>query len=529
MDHQHLSANKNHNPFDVHSRIWLQHLFDSLEEAVLVVSPDRRLLKINQATIDMFGYTFDEIAEQSTAVLHVDQAHYEEFGARIKRAFECGEPARFEYEVKRKNGEVFPSDHTVTLLRDGDGDPIGIVSVVRDITERHRARERDRTMAERLRQSQKLESLGVLAGGIAHDFNNLLTAILANVSLLRLDVASGHPTEGYLADIDIAVRRATDLVHQMLAYSGRGKFIIERTNLNQLVGEMSRLLQSSISKSVKLQLRFEDSLPEIECDRAQIQQIVMNLITNASEAIGDGEGVVTLRTDIVHGDAEYLAEFHHADDIVAGRFVSLEVADNGVGMTPETLERLFEPFFTTKFTGRGLGMSAVLGIIRSHGGAIKVYSETGRGTSVRVLLPAPAASAARATPRQAIPDRGRVLVVDDEDIVRNAARHILERLGFSVEVAVDGKDALELLARRPTPPTLVLLDLSMPRLNGIECYRALRARYPDLPVILTSGFSQDETIEALAAEAPPRFLQKPLDFDTLRRAVSEALEHEPGL
>ena len=178
----------------------------------------------------------------------------------------------------------------------------------------------------------------------------------------------------------------------------------------------------------------------------------MNLITNASEAIGDGGGVITLRTDIVHCDAAYLAGFHHADDLEEGRFISLEVADDGAGMAPATIERFFEPFFTTKFTGRGLGMSAVLGIIRNHRGAIRVYSELGRGTSIRVLLPAPEVSAVRVPQHDVPSDRGRALVVDDEDIVRNAARRILERLGFSVEVAVDGKDALALLAQRPTPP-----------------------------------------------------------------------------
>ncbi|HCZ32082.1 MAG TPA: hypothetical protein DHV93_00510, partial [Holophagaceae bacterium] len=390
-----------------------------------------------------------------------------------------------------------------------------------DITDRRQAE-------DALRQAQKLESLGVLAGGIAHDFNNLLTVVLGNLNLAQMHLPETAPARPYLANMEATVLRATELTKQMLAYSGRGHFVVRPHDLNAVVRDLTHLLVVSISKKVRLQLDLEASLPAIQADVAQLQQVVMNLVTNASDAIGDREGAIHLSTSAAFLDERALRADYRVEAPVPGRHVILEVEDTGCGMAPEVQERIFDPFFTTKATGRGLGLSAMLGILRGHGAGLNITSDVGRGSRFRLCFPAVAALVPPKTledpaPGQ-VPAHGLVLLVDDEERILQTTGLALEALGFQVVTAQDGREALECFQARRQEIRLVLMDLTMPRMDGREAFHAMRDLDPGVPVVLSSGFSEKDSLQAFPDGGPAAFLQKPYQLKDLRAALQRALE-----
>jgi len=410
---------------------------------------------------------------------------------------------------------------------DHSGAVRGGMAIVEDISESRRAEEERKRLEAQVQQAQKLESLGVLAGGIAHDFNNLLMGILGNADLALIKLTGDTPARDNLIGIVSAARHAAELAKQMLAYSGRGQFLIEEIDLSDLVSGMANLLDVTISKKADLRYDLTPGLPAIEADATQIRQVIMNLTTNASEAIGEHSGVLTISTGAAHCDSEYLAGTYLDDDLAPGNFVYLEVADTGTGMNESTQAKMFEPFFTTKFTGRGLGLAAVLGIVRGHKGALKVTSAPGQGTTIRVLFPAKESEAddhdlAGQTP---VPRWGghTVLVVDDDDSVRAVVCDMLKRLGFDVVTARDGAEGIDVFRANADHISLVLLDMAMPRMNGEEAFRAIRNLKRDARVILCSGYSEQETTARVAGEGLAGFLQKPYVLSTLRDAIEEVL------
>ncbi len=355
--------------------------------------------------------------------------------------------------------------------------PVRFVGILQDITERKHAEEERQKLATQLLHAQKLESLGVLAGGIAHDFNNLLTSILGYSDLALLELPSDSSPHRLINEAVNGARCAAELTNQMLAYSGKGGFVVQPLNLSEVVESLSRLLQVSISKKCVLQRTYMPDLPTIEADATQIRQIIMNLIVNASEAIGDQSGVIAVSTGVMQGEHAYLCESYLDDHLPEGRYVYLEVTDTGAGMSDETRGKIFDPFFTTKFTGRGLGLSAVLGIVRGHRGAIKVSSELGHGTTFRVLFPASDKLGATAETGQTDErwrGSGTVLIVDDEESVRTLACRMLRRMGFTVLTANDGRDGVELFRGEAEQICLVLLDMTMPHMDGAEAFDELR-------------------------------------------------------
>ena len=398
--------------------------------------------------------------------------------------------------------------------------------------ERLRGEEASLNLERQLQHAQKLESLGVLAGGIAHDFNNLLMAILGNADLALLETTAAHPARPYVEDIIKASLRAAGLCQQMLAYSGRGHFRIDTLDLNELVREMTHILEVSITKKAVLRYDLSPELPPVRGDATQLRQVVMNLITNASDALGDGSGVISLVTGTRHFRGGERFGALPGEKLAPGRYVCLEVADTGCGMDAATQARLFDPFFSTKFTGRGLGMSAVLGIIRGHHGGIRVRSEPGRGTAVTVLLPPaedaePAAAAAESEPpARAEPWRGQgtVLLVDDEEAVRILAERMLRRLGFAVITAADGASAIELFRASGREITAVVLDLTMPAMDGGETLRALRAADPGVRVLLASGYDEVDVSRRFGDDGPDAFIQKPYRLAILRAKLRHILK-----
>ncbi len=411
-------------------------------------------------------------------------------------------------------------------LRSRDGAVIGILGTYEDITASKRADEDRRRLETQIQYTQKLESLGILAGGIAHDFNNLLVAVLGHADLALTRLAADSPARAHVAEIERAAQRARELTNQMLAYSGKGRFVVRRLRINDVISEMGQLLQASIPKKVALRYDLAADLGTVEVDVAQIRQVVMNLVTNAAEAIGDRAGTITLTTrrqTIAGGE---LDGAHPAPPLAEGEYVCMEVSDDGCGMDLATRERIFEPFFTTKFQGRGLGLAAVLGIVRAHAGAITVESEPGRGSSFRLLLPS-CPGAVWPQPVQtevsALPLTGTVLVVDDEEVVREVARQMLEHLGFRVLVAADGTSALEAFRAEREPIRLVLLDMTMPRMDGEETFRELRRLAPELRVILASGYNEQDATSRFVGKGLAGFIQKPFALAELETRIRESL------
>jgi signal transduction histidine kinase/HAMP domain-containing protein len=407
---------------------------------------------------------------------------------------------------------------TSAWFLDGSGKEV-LQGTVMDITERKESE-------AALLQGQKLESLGVLAGGIAHDFNNLLAALRGNLDLARAKLEGDSETTSYMAKSEKILDKAANLTRQLLAYSGKGHFQLKPMDLSLQVREMGHLLSVSISKKVELRYEVLEGLPAIIGDTSQIQQVVMNLVINASEAIGDQGGFVRIRTGLeTFGDTDP-GGLYATQGLAPGSYVFLEVQDNGHGMDARTLERIFDPFFTTKFHGRGLGLAAMLGIVKGHKGGIKVDSEVGRGTTFKILFPSTDSRPPAPPPvpsSEGYRGTGRVLVVDDEPDIRYAAFDILEHLGFEVVVASDGEEGLARVAEHRGALRLILLDLTMPRMNGIQCLKALRAVDPEVPVLMTSGFSETECTEELAGLGLSGFIQKPYSLASLKAKLREIL------
>lgn len=401
------------------------------------------------------------------------------------------------------------------------------VTLFQDVTERRKAEEERQRFQAQLQHTQKLESLGVLAGGIAHDFNNLLVAVMGNADLALLDLPESAPARQSVEGVQTAARRASELCRQLLAYSGKGRFVVEPLDLSRMVAEMSQLLHVFISKKALLRFDLASSLPCIEGDASQLRQVIMNLLTNASEAIGDREGSILVRTGVLECHPEDLREIFGAEDLPGGRYVFLEIGDNGCGMDAETCSRIFDPFFTTKFAGRGLGLAAVQGIVRGHRGAIKVYSEPQDGTSFKLLFPACGDPESPRSHPASTPSewkaQARVLLVDDDESVLGVGRRLLERLGLEVQTAGDGLEALEALAA-DSAFDVVVLDMTMPRMSGEETFREIRRRHPGLTVLMCSGYNEQEAISGLVGRGLAGFVQKPYTLEALRAGIQRALE-----
>ncbi|MBX3251929.1 MAG: response regulator [Myxococcales bacterium] len=404
-----------------------------------------------------------------------------------------------------------------------------VYDVVRDITDRVRGEEERLALVAQVQQAQKLESLGLLAGGIAHDFNNLLCVILGLATLAARALPEGSPARPHLEEIEGMTRRAADLANQMLAYAGRGRFHLEEVALGAVVDELGPRLRRGLSPRGGLTIEAAEDLPLVRGDVTQLRQLITNLVTNASEALGDEAGAIVLRLSCVeHDPAQRPAWFPPDAALRAGPCVLLEIVDDGCGMDEETLGKIFDPFFTTKFTGRGLGLAAVFGIVRGHGGVIAVESAVGRGTAVRVMLPA-AEPAEGAPTRPSDPDLstdlggGTILLVDDEDMVRKVVEPLLEALGFAVVTAASGPEAIEVFRARAGDIVCVILDYTMPGMDGAETLPALRAIRGDVPVLIASGYAEVTVSERFTEAGPSGFIHKPFSLDELRKKVREVL------
>jgi two-component system cell cycle sensor histidine kinase/response regulator CckA len=441
--------------------------------------------------------------------------------AVISEAIVVGVVQSFEYEVSGENG---PQKFEVRFVRRSDGEVLGLV---RDITEeRATAKEHENLQSQKL-QARKLESLGVLAGGIAHEFNNLLTGIIGNASLARMSLAEGTSPEECLVQIETAALRAAELTNQMLAYSGKAFYSIKPTGLSRLVADTIPQLIKSFPDRCKLSTDLSEDLVAVMADASQLRQVIMNLVLNASESLGDGEIVITVATKMTSLSADELARsaVHVAEP--SEEYVCLEVRDDGKGMSRELQARIFDPFFTTKFAGRGLGLSAVLGIVRGHEGALLVDSKEGEGTRVRVLLPASVVPEPTEVeldePQIVFEGGGKILVIDDEELVLDVARQSLERAGFDVVTSAGGHEGVAIFQKAPESFRAVLLDMTLPDMSGKDVYRKLRALRKEAIILLTSGHSEQSATERFSREELAGFIKKPFKPAELLRKFRQAL------
>jgi len=493
-------------------------LFEQSPDGIILwQAPELKPLQFNQAAHQLLNYSRDEFAAMTVADFEAVQnrAGITDVLDRLRRDGTCS----FESIHRTKNGQERPMLISLKMFELAGQQMV--LAIHRDISQMKRAEEERKKLEQQLLHTQKLESLGVLAGGIAHDFNNILTAIIGNADLALMRLAPESPAVDNLQRIEKAASQAADLAKQMLAYSGKGKFVVEQLDLNRLLEEMLHMLQVSISKKAVLRLNLARPLPTVEADATQMRQIIMNLVINASEAIGDRSGVIAVTSGSMECDSAYLKSVWLSEGLEDGRYVYLEVSDNGCGMNHETMSKIFDPFFTTKFTGRGLGMAAVLGIVRSHRGAIKVYSEPDKGTSFKILLPASekTAESPKGEPGScAWRGTGTVLLVDDEEAVRSIGSEMLKELGFSVITANDGRQALEVF-KNQNDIACVILDLTMPHMDGEQCFRELRRLDSGVKVIISSGYNEYEVSQKFAGKGLAGFIQKPYKLSALKEAL----------
>jgi PAS domain S-box-containing protein len=470
----------------------------------------------NEAFARFYGLRRDQVPGVSASRLGISPTYLAAWLAGYRQALATGQPVSREIHDPRSGSWGLATVAPVLGPRDG---PQRFCFVVADITSRKRAEEERLLVERRLQEAHKLESLAALAGGVAHVFNNLLVAIMGNASLVERSLPPDVQGREELAQIHSASEQAASLCRQMRDYAGRGRFSTGLVDLDRLVRDMIDLLRLSVSKKAELRCDLAGSLPPILTDATQIRQVVMDLVVNASEALGEQGGQIRIRSGVRPAEPGSQA------------LVYLEVEDNGCGMDEATRAFIFDPFFSTKFTGRGLGLAAVQGIVRSHKGRIEVESEPGRGSTFRVLLPA----AEGPLPQQRRTARvtedglggGTILVVDDETWVRDVTARMLGMMGFDVLQARDGEEALARF-REAGEVRLVLLDLTMPRLDGEETFRTLHLLAPAVPVILMSGYSEQEAASRFVGKGLAGFLAKPFRLDDLAAKVRAALQKDEG-
>lgn len=520
-----LSADKDAERALAHSERRYRDLVEASHDLIWSVDATCRLLFINRACEEIYGYSADELTGRSildlaaNASIRFDRENFE--------ALRTGDD-RADWETKhlRADGEAVHLRFSAVVRRGDDGRPIGATGTASDITDQYRVLEQKRRLERQIHRAQRLESIDKLTGGITHGFNNLLVGILGGAELALREMAVEAPGRMDVERIRSAATEAAELTRQMSAYTGTAPTATEKLDLSRLVLEASHLLEASVSQRAQLKFDLADNLRPVIADAAQVRQAVINLVTNAGEALAGGGGVVTVRTGHSDIGIEQVADLEVAEEISPGQFAMIEVLDTGVGMDAPTRARIFDPFYTTKVGGRGLGLAAAMGVVRAHRGAVDVVSEPTRGTCFRLLFPIAESvhpAATRRLPPAFEAPAGTVLVVDDDATVRAIASEMLGRTGFRVLLAEHGAEAVDVYRAQGGAIRLVLMDMTMPIMSGQEAFRAIRQLDPDATVLLSSGYNEKEAVTGYFAEGLAGFVQKPYRYQTLLESVQHAL------
>lgn len=488
-------------------------------EALIITDAQGAIEHVNPAFEAMTGYSEAEIQGKPTTILR-SKKYDEAFYNKILETLERGEVWKGEVDLLCKDRSVKETLRSRAPVFNADGDVVNHIIFMTDITE-------EKLLRSKVEHTQRLESLGVLAGGIAHDFNNILTSIMGNAKLAESKLTGGkRDSTPYLNRISIASERAADLCRQMLAYSGQGITDVRPINFSKLVNEIASLLEVSVAENITVHYHLGKQLPAIEADTGQLQQVVMNLITNASESYSDAAGEVWIDVGKMCVDKEWLSTCALGDELKEGEYVYVEVKDSGCGMDGATVEKIFEPFFTTKFTGRGLGMSAMMGIVKAHHGAIHIYSEPGQGTMVRVAFPAVDQQAEPLI--DDVPVAGEhanalIMIVDDEADILEYAESVLSELGHDVITATSGEEALELFQQEKRKIDLVITDATMPGMSGDQLCQQLHSIDWDVKLVLSSGYDENDVTPEMQSGLLSGFIQKPYSPEKLTHEVFKAL------
>ncbi|HEY2343126.1 MAG TPA: response regulator [Chthoniobacteraceae bacterium] len=506
---------------------WLSTTLQSIGDGVIAVDAHRRVTFINAVAERLLGRTGNNaVGLPFEEVFPLEKEGLGPVAAPVlPMALEDGLSVNFDgnFAVRTTRGGLALLDGSIAPIRDDDETITGAIIVFRDCTAQRRAAVERRRMELRMQEAQRLECLGVLAGGIAHDFKNYLTAISGNVSLCSSLLPANSPYIPYLKDAEEAAIRAGQLCAQMQAYAGSDKIDVAVFDFSAFVDECVQLLQIGISKRTQLLLELAPDLPTIEADRNQIQQIIMNLVINAAEALEDRPGTIRIRTERFNADAEFFARSQLGHDLPPGEYLMLSVSDSGPGMNASTMSRVFDPFFTTKGKGRGLGLAVVLGIVRGHRGALLLESTPDEGTTFRVLL-APSqkkrAPFAKKLVSQEWRGSGRVLLVDDEVSIRSAVTALLKAHGFEVITAARAEEGLRILAAQRSAVVAVMTDITLPGTSGMEIYEEARRNDQKLPILLISGYMRDLANERFRFDPHAAFLAKPFTAEELRRSLA---------
>lgn len=507
-------------------------LVEDMPDMVCRFRSDGTLTEMNRAFLEIFASEGSTLVGESFFDLLPDRQR-ERIVERCRGLDLVSPVVTYELTTETRDGGRRIHEWITRAIFDTEVTGTGVVeyqSVGRDVTRRREAEGERRRLESQMFHAQKLESLGVMAGGIAHDFNNLLMGILGNSDLALSQIPENTSGKSFVQEIQTAAIRASELTNQLLAYSGKGRFVVQPVDLNPLVAEMLGLLRTAVGRNVTVQFKPEPHPIVVEADASQLRQVFMNLVTNASDAIGDEPGAVNVHLGVEAVGAEDESA-SLSEKLVAGDYATLEVSDTGAGMDQATIRQIFDPFYTTKFTGRGLGLAAVLGIVRGHAGAIRVYSEIGVGTTFKILLPL-SAKPASATLPVSTPvtqfEELTVLVVDDDTMVLAVTRAFLERAGLRVQTAENGREAIAKFKQRPDEIDLVVLDMTMPEMGGKETFRELRRIRPGVRVILSSGYNEQDATSHFSGKGLAGFIQKPYRSDALIKLVGEVLGAEQG-
>lgn len=493
----------------------------------IAVHHDEKWVYANPSALKMFGVACVEDMIGTGVLDYVHNEHKMMAKERLKMKQETNVAVPMvEQKMLRKNGKVFVAEVQASpLVFEGK---LSFLVSFKDISERKESEVEREKLQQQLEHAQRLESLGVLAGGIAHDFNNLLAAIEGNAELARMELKGMPSAMEHLRQIDSSCEHAAQLCQQMLAYAGEGKYQQEVIDLNLVIRSLSKLMRASVPSNIALKMKLDSTLPCVEGDIAQMQQVLLNFIVNASDAMGEDIGEIKVTTRYTHVQREMLDKFYNGVQVPEGKYVVVEVKDTGPGMDEKLISKIFDPFFTTKKTGSGLGLSAVLGIIRGHNGALQVKSKLGEGASFCILLP---------PSKQGAPERlvktsdvvdwhsdGRILIVDDESNVRSITGAFAEKLGFEILTATDGQEGVDVFQKHHQKIDVVLMDMTMPRLGGMDAMQKMRKINSGIPIVLVSGYSEMEGCSTVSGEGKADgFLQKPFKFKDLKKSLYKVL------
>jgi len=497
-------------------------ILESIEEGCFETDIDGNLTFFSNPILKILGYTRDELLGVNTGK-YISPDTASKMSRITERLRETGKPENVtDYDVIRKDGTIVSLEMSVSLLKDQNGLPMGYRGVLRDVSERKQTEEEKNKLETQLQQAQKMESIGTLAGGIAHDFNNILMGIQGNASLMLLKIESDHPNYEKIKNIEKYVQNGTELTKQLLGFARRGKYLIKATNLNEII-EKSSSLFARTKKEIQVHTDLHEDLWSAEVDRGQIGQVLLNLYVNAWQAMSNG-GNLYLHTANVILDRSYVKPYK----VEPGRYVKISVSDTGVGIDKETQERIFEPFFTTKEMGRGtgLGLASVYGIIKSHGGYINVYSEKERGTVFTIYLPASRKKVPnenKAASAAIIKGKGTILLIDDEKMILDVGIELLEELGYTVQSAMSGQDAIDVFQRDRGKIDLIIMDMIMPGMSGGETFDRLKKIDPDIKVLLSSGYSINSQAAKILQRGCDGFIQKPFNMNQLAEKVQGIL------